>query len=347
MRKKQAVILCGLLLSILLFSFVENKYFLITDKDVELHVPNGFPKPVYKFKNNRLTPEKFMLGRMLFNDPILSKDSTTSCASCHQRIAAFGHIDHTLSHGIYGMIGKRNVPALQNLIWKDAFMWDGSIAHLEQQSIGPMTNPIEMDETMPHVISKLKANKDYVERFRLAFGDTDVTAERLLKSLTQFVGLMISANSRYDKYINGTDTFNASEKNGLSLFRANCSSCHKEPLFTDNTYRNNGLVPDTALKDKGRGGVSAVASDNYKFKVPSLRNVEMTYPYMHDGRFRKLRDVLNHYDNKEKHYKGADKAITKISKLSDHDKVDIIAFLLTLTDKTFLYDRRFVDPFMK
>ncbi len=347
MGKKQAVVLIGILVSVLLLSFADSGYFSIAEADVELHLPKAFPKPLYRFKNNKLTPQKFVLGRMLFNDPILSKDSSTSCASCHQRIAAFGHIDHTLSHGIYGLIGKRNVPALQNLIWKDAYMWDGSITHLEQQSLGPISNPIEMDESIDNIVMKLKRNKEYVRLFHEAYGDADISKDMVLKSLTQFVGLMISADSRYDRFINGKDTFSAQETRGLALFRANCGTCHKEPLFTDNTYRNNGLAEDTTLKDKGRGGISGSTEDEHKFKVPSLRNVEMTYPYMHDGRYKRLRDILNHYSGTAKTVSGVDEDVKKIPALSDKDKTDIVAFLLTLTDKTFLHDRRFIDPFVK
>ncbi len=344
MKRRTTFILC-ILISVLLLGFAENNYLSISHADIKLHIPKGFPKPVYEFKNNKLSPERFVLGRMLFNDPILSKDSSTSCASCHQRIAAFGHIDHTLSHGIYGMIGKRNVPALQNLIWKDAFMWDGSIAHLEEQSLGPISNPVEMDESIDHIIVKLKRNKEYLQRFSDAYGTTGITKDMILKSLTQFVGLMISADSRYDRYINGKDTFSMQEKHGLALFRANCATCHKEPLFTDNSYRNNGLPEDTTLHDKGRGAVSGIVADEFMFKVPSLRNVEKTYPYMHDGRYKRLRDVMNHYAITAKKSEGVDKEVKKIPEFTDKDKTDIVAFLLTLTDKTFLHDKRFIDPF--
>ena len=348
MKNRSVVILCILLVCAVLVGFTaEHTYFTITQEDVTLHIPPGFPRPDYRFRNNKLKPEIFVLGRKLFYDPILSRDSTTSCASCHQRIAAFGHIDHALSHGINGLIGKRNVPALQNLIWKDEFMWDGGVNHLEVQPISPITNPVEMDESLAHIITKLRQNKSYVYDFEQAFGDTVISSERILKSLAQFTGLMISASSRYDKYMAGTDTFSASEKNGLALFREKCGNCHKEPLFTDNTYRNNGLKPDSALKDKGRGAITGVESDDYKFKVPGLRNIEMTYPYMHDGRFRKLTDVLNFYASPENFASHAASEVYDIGVLTEENKKDIIAFLRTLTDKTFIYDRRFVDPFMK
>jgi cytochrome c peroxidase len=226
-------------------------------------------------------------------------------------------------------------------------MWDGGVNNLEVQPISPITNPVEMNESLAHIIEKLKRNKGYAEEFRIAFNDTTITSERILKALAQFTGLMISADSRYDRYINHQDTFSVTEKNGLELFRAKCTSCHEEPLFTDNRYRNNGLRPDTSLKDKGRGAITGIESDDYKFRVPSLRNIERSYPYMHDGRFRNLKDVLDHYGSPENFAPNTAKEMYEIGRLSEQDKKDLIAFLLTLTDKTFLYDRRFVDPFVQ
>ncbi|MCE3280662.1 MAG: putative cytochrome c peroxidase precursor [Bacteroidetes bacterium] len=316
----------------------------VTKNDVVLKYPVSFPKPLYNFEQNKLSPEIFTLGRKLFYDPILSKDSSTSCESCHQRPAAFAHIDHALSHGINSRIGTRNVPALQNLIWKDAFMWDGGVNHLEVQAINPITNPDEMGESLENIINKLRRNKEYATLFRKAYRDSIINSERILKALTQFTGLMISANSRYDRYISGKDTFSDQEKNGLDLFRKKCASCHKEPLFTDNSYHNNGLKPDSSLNDKGRAKLSAIEKDNYKFKIPGLRNIELTFPYMHDGRFRKLKDVMNHYSESANKNMDSDEKLKGIGSLSDKEKKDIIAFLLTLTDREFLNDKRFADP---
>lgn len=347
MKNKNIVILIISCL-IALLSFVSKlDDHAISKKDIELKIPKGFPKPNYDFSNNKLSPEGFMLGRKLFYDPILSKDSTVSCQSCHQRVAAFAHIDHALSHGIDGKIGTRNVPALQNLIWKDTYMADGGVNNLEVQPINPITNPVEMNESLVHIVAKLKQNKEYVLLFKKVYKDTVINSERILKTLAQFTGLMISANSRYDKYMEGKDTFSIQEKSGLAYFRTKCASCHKEPLFTDNSYRNNGLKADTSLNDKGRGKVTGMDYDNYKFKVPSLRNVEMTFPYMHDGRYRKLKDVMNHYSSSGNHTAPCDEEVNKIGELSEKERKDIIAFLLTLTDKEFLNDKRFVDPNFK
>ncbi len=329
-------------------SFIDdNPYFKITKEDVELKIPKAFPKPIYNFSQNKITPQKFVLGRKLFYDPILSKDSSTSCSSCHQRIAAFAHIDHPLSHGINGLIGKRNVMSLQNLIWRDAFMWDGGVNNLEVQPINPITNPIEMNESLTNVVIKLKHNKEYAELFHTAYNDTLINSERILKTLAQFTGLMISGNSRFDKYIEGKEAFSEDELNGLKLFKTKCANCHSGSLFTDNSYRNNGLKTDTALRDKGRGAITGTEEDNNKFKVPTLRNIEMTYPYMHDGRFRNLQQVVNHYSTSKNFDKKYDLSLNKIGELSEKEKEELIAFLKTLTDKEFLYDRRFADPNMK
>jgi cytochrome c peroxidase len=346
-RPKRTVLLCSIFLAALypcLNSFVEdNPYFIITAKDVALKVPAGFPKPVYEFKDNPISPEAFVLGRKLFYDPILSKDSSVSCAFCHMRLAAFAHIDHTLSHGINGLIGTRNVPPLQNLIWQQNFMWDGGVNHLEVQPLAPLTNVREMSEELNHVLIKLQRNAEYKTMFKAAFKDTTVTSQRMLKALAQFTGLMISCNSRYDKHLRGEEEFTGAEQHGLELFKSHCESCHPEPLFTDNTFRNIGLKPDTALNDSGRAKITGLADDYMKFKVPSLRNVGMTYPYMHDGRFKTLQKVLEHYANGN-FYGNYDKNIERNIGLTAQEQADIIAFLKTLTDQDFLHDRRFADP---
>ena len=336
-----------LLIALLVFlsSFTsDNPYFTISTSDVEFKIPQGFPQPIYDFKSNRPTPAGFTLGRMLFYDPILSLDSSTSCGTCHQRIAAFAHIDHALSHGIFGLIGKRNVPPLQNLVWGKSFMWDGGVNHLEVQPISPIINPIEMKETMSTVMIKLRRNAYYRKAFSDAFGDSSISSEQLLKALTQFTGLMISSNSRYDKFMRHEDTLTAIEYGGLQVFRNRCSSCHREPLFTDESYKTNGLSPDTAFQDLGRAIITGLHSDDYRFKVPSLRNVEMTYPYMHDGRFRTLAQVLDHYAIGKYYPVNIDAELNNTQGMTDTEKREVIAFLKTLTDKTFLYDRRFADP---
>lgn len=319
-----------------------ERFFRIDSADVALKYPEGFPAPLYDVNELRPTPAGFVLGRSLFYDPILSGDYFTSCASCHQQFSAFAHVDHALSHAVIGSTGFRNVPALQNLIWKDAFMWDGAINHLEVQPLAPLTNPIELNETLPHVLEKLRADSSYREMFRRAYGDTAITSKRFLRALTQFMVLMVSANSRYDKMLRKEITFSAQEEQGYRLFQEHCSSCHSEPLFSDNSYRVIGLPADTALRDSGRARVTGLAADVFAFKVPSLRNVARTFPYMHDGRFRSLNAVLGFYRTTTS--LPHDPALRSARALSEREAQDIIAFLGTLTDTSFVRDRRFADP---
>lgn len=345
--KRLAVLILLLFCVVCLQSYTkENPWFRITEADVALKIPEGFPRPVYDFKQNQLTPGVFTLGRRLFYDPILSRDSSTSCASCHQRFAAFAHTDHQLSHGINGLIGKRNVPAIQNMIWQTSFMWDGGVNHIEIQPVSPMTDATEMGNTLKAIVEKLRSREGYRDQFRSVYGDTLISSERILKALAQFTGLMISADARYDRYLKGTDTFSVAEKKGLALFSRHCASCHKPPLFTDQSFRNNGLALDTALNDTGRAGITHQPADYMKFKVPSLRNLVMTYPYMHDGRFRNLNAVLDHYRHPAGNKGKTDPLISKGILFSDEDKLALISFLKTLTDKTFLYDKRFAEPVM-
>lgn len=335
-----AILLCALLYSFVVQRSISD----ITTEDVTLKIPKRFPAPVYNFSNNRPTPLLFSLGRKLFYDPILSKDSTISCATCHKHIAAFSDAPFSLSKGISGLTGTRNAPALQNLIWYNSFMWDGGVNHLEVQPISPITNHVEMDETMAGIISKLQRNNNYRAAFNTAYGDTVINSERMLKALTQFIGLIISANSRYDRFVNNTGTLTPDEEKGMQLFRDKCANCHHEPLFTDNRFRNNGLMPDSMLKDKGRAAITGLQFDEYKFKVPSLRNVSLTPPYMHDGRFNTLNEVMEHYSNPKKFAPNTAKEMYEIGRLSPTDKKNIILFLNTLTDSSFVTDKRFSEP---
>ncbi len=341
----------ALLTSIILILVLITTGFMVMDKqnrirkkDLRLSIPAGFPKPVYDLNLNLPTPNGFILGRKLFYDPILSKDSSTSCGSCHQRFAAFAHIDHSLSHGIRSQIGNRNVPAIQNVIWQPHFMWDGGVNHLDVFPIAPITHPKEMDQDLPGLLTKLQASKTYPALFKKAFGDGTVSTERMLKAIAQFTQMLVSVNSKYDRYVAGKESLTGQEMTGLILFRNRCSSCHPEPLFTDYSFRNIGLPPDSAIQDSGRAHITGQASDRWKFKVPSLRNVEMTYPYMHDGRFRNLQQVLEHYGKGNFHGTNVDPDVKLNTGLTRNQRADLVAFLKTLTDTGFLQDRRFAEP---
>ena len=193
--------------------------------------PYYFPKPVYDFKQNSLDSNKIDLGRILFYDPILSKNNTISCASCHSPYNAFAHTDHDLSHGIFDSIGNRNAPALFNLAWQKSFMWDGAINHLDVQALAPISHSSEMGSDISEVIKKLSLSKEYKHLFSEAFKDSTITSSKILKALSQFQLTIVSANAKYDRVKLGKETFTEQEKNGYNLFQINCASCHTEPLF--------------------------------------------------------------------------------------------------------------------
>jgi cytochrome c peroxidase len=306
--------------------------------------PKNFPKPVYNFKENNLSASKIELGRILFYDPILSKDNTISCASCHSPFAAFAHTDHALSHGINDRIGFRNSPALMNLAWQKTFMWDGAIHHLEMQALAPISNPLEMDEGISHVVKKLQASEQYPKLFYKSFGDSTITGQHTLKAIAQFLLTLVSANSKYDSVQRKEAIFTEQEKNGYVLFKKNCSSCHTEPLFSNYQFANNGLAMDTSINDFGRMRITQSAADSLLFKVPTLRNIEYTYPYMHDGRFKKLSQVLDHYTSGVMHTATLSKELREPLVLNANEKVDIIAFLLTLSDRSFVFNKQFGFP---
>jgi cytochrome c peroxidase len=317
-----------------------------TDNLVEI-IPEGWPKPVYSFSVNTITEDKFILGRALFYDPILSVDSTISCGSCHQQFAAFAHADHDLSHGIYDRVGTRNAPGIFNLNWHPLFMHDGGINHIEVMPLGPISNTLEMGADVNPVIAKLQASSKYKNLFKKAFGTETVNSQNMLRAMAQFMGLIYSYNSKFDIYKRRESNaqLSESELRGYNLFLTNCNTCHKEPLFTDFSFRSNGLAVNPFINDTGRAHITGEAQDRFKFKTPSLRNIAKTAPYMHDGRFNTLQECLDHYANVKPNLVNLDPLLQNSGlPLSTQDKQDIIAFLNTLTDYKLLADRRFADP---
>jgi cytochrome c peroxidase len=306
--------------------------------------PKYFPKPIYEIENYKRTKFKIELGRALFYDPVLSKDNSISCASCHNPYNAFAHADHSLSHGINDKIGKRNAPVLFNLAWQKSFMWDGAINHIDVQALAPISHPDEMGETISNVLLKLNRSQTYKQLFYKAYGDSLINSERTLKSISQFLLSLISSNSRYDSMLLGKIQFTPQEQNGYHLFQLHCNSCHREPMFSDFSFQNNRLTIDTSLNDLGRYRISLLPNDSFKFKVPTLRNIEFSYPYMHDGRFKSLNQVMNHYNSIGLINEDFLKEIRKVMNLSSNEKVDVIAFLKTLTDRKFLFDPKHAYP---
>lgn len=303
----------------------------------QLFVPAGWPAPRYAFENNPVTRDGFALGRKLFYDTRLSRDGSVSCGSCHQQFAGFAHFDHKVSHGIGGVNGTRNAPALSNLAWQPDFMWDGAVHHLEVQPIAPLSNAVEMGSSLAEVLATVQASADYPAAFAKAFGSPGIDSQRLLRALAQFTGTLVSARSRYDR-----GQLTAQEAQGLAVFRQHCAGCHAEPLFTDYSYRNNGL--DAEPKDAGRAVISGKAEDTGRFRVPSLRNVAVSSPYMHDGRFDTLEQVLDHYTQGIAASPTLDAQLAKPLVLTTDERSALLQFLLALTDERFLHDVRFAEP---
>jgi cytochrome c peroxidase len=319
---------------------------IIKNKELLFEYPEYWPKPHYDFSKLSMTENEFQLGRQLFYDPILSRDNTISCASCHLQATGFTHVDHDLSHGIEGRIGTRNSMTLMNLAWNTSFMWDGGVNHIELQALAPISSANEMDESLEHVVKKLNASKKYKSLFHEVHNDSLITGQRTLLALTQFVTMLNSYNSKYDKYIRKEvgGEFTEQEKNGLTIFRNNCASCHKEPLFNTNNFKNNGLKVDTTLNDFGRMLITKNAQDSLKFRVPTLRNIQFTQPYMHDGRFETLQEVITHYTSGIQQSNTLAEELKKPIVLTHKEKVDLLVFLRTLTDKEFLFNKRFSYP---
>jgi len=309
------------------------------DNSLSPAYPDYFPAPVYQFNNNTVNKDRFELGKKLFFDPILSLDSTISCAKCHAQVHAFADHNVSLSAGINGLMGTRNSPSITNMIWSPTFMWDGGVNHIEVFSVAPITNHVEMGESMLSVIRKLNSITAYRTAFKKAYNIDEITDQAMLRALTAYMSMIISAGSKYDEYRQGKTSLSASELDGLSLFRQKCAGCHSEPLFTDYSYKNNGL--DSVFNDLGRETITNNSNDRGKFKVPSLRNVELTYPYMHDGRFWSLREVLDHYSNGIVISPSLDASLQHSIPMTIQEKESIIEFLKTLSDWNLVSDQMF------
>ena len=311
---------------------------------ITLPVPAGWPAPLYDFKKNPLTKEGFELGRKLFYEEKLSRDSTISCASCHQQFGAFATYEHPLSHGIDNTLTTRNAPALQNLAWQKEYMWDGGITHLDLQPLAPLTAKNEMGETIADALGTLRHDTAYPRLFARAFGDTVINTQRMTRALSQFLVLLISSDSKYDRVKAGKDSFSLPQRLGYAIFQKKCNSCHREPLFTDNSYRNTGMPLDSTLGDVGRMRITGDPRDSLKFKVPSLRNVAITHPYGHDGRFFALLNVFEHYRKNMIVTPLTDSLLQHRLSLSNFEIGQLTAFLYTLTDTSFLKDPRYAPP---
>lgn len=324
----------------------ESEY---TNIPLEFKTPSNFPPTTFNFQNNPLTQKGFELGKKLFYDGRLSSDGIVSCGFCHEQPSAFTHHGHTFSHGVNNFVGTRNTPPIQNMAFQSSFMWDGAVNNLDLLSILPITNPVEMNGDFATIVAKLKNDPEYQKLFKVAFTDGQINSENTLKALGQFLVMVTSSNSKFDKYRRNEASGNMTtdELQGYAIFNQKCASCHSTDIFTDNSFRNNGLPINPAIDDKGYYRITELNQDKYKFKVPSLRNIEKTAPYMHDGRFFSLDAVLDHYSNGMVNTGTIDASLNNNGNLgiplTSAEKTKIIAFLKTLTDHEYLNDKRFSE----
>lgn len=332
------------LLSILIFFISCNDYKLEEGEMPLGYNPEEFGEPVYDYEKNPLTQKGFELGRALFYDPILSVDNSISCADCHQQAVAFAHADHKLSHGFDGQFGTRNSPAIFNNRWYSDFFWDGGSNHIEITPLNAITNPVEMNHDLAECVERLNQDETYSKLFKKAFNIEEINSKYLFYALAQFTGSIISENSKYDQVKRNETTFSESEERGYSLFLTHCADCHTEPLFTNSDYINNGLTINR-FNDEGRKNITTRDDDLNKFRVPTLRNIMLTSPYMHDGRFYTIEAVFDHYESGIESSPTLSPILENGIALTENEKTDLTNFLHTLTDETLTNDERFANPF--
>lgn len=307
-----------------------------------LTTPVGIPRPPIA-ADNPLTVEGVALGKRLFFDKQLSGNNTQSCASCHRVDVAFADAGQATSTGIDGIKGSRNTPGLQNIAFSRNLFWDGRSPSLRDQALQPIQNPIEMHATLPAVLARMQSNKSYLVAFAQAFGSPGITSDRIGKAIEQFETTLLSGDSRFD-----TNSLTAQEERGRVLFfnppappgrpqtGADCARCHGGATFSDDRFHNIGL--DTVSADTGRMAVTGSAADLGKFKTPSLRNIGVTGPYMHDGRFATLEQVVRHYSDGIQPAASLDPGLARLNgglHLSPAQQADLVAFLRALTDVRF------------
>jgi cytochrome c peroxidase len=315
----------------------------------DLVIPAGFPDMIIP-EDNPMTVEGVALGRMLFYDPILSDDNTQSCASCHGQGFSFTDNGRRFSVGIDGIAGTRNSMAIINAGWMPSFFWDGRDATLEEQALEPIPNPIEMHQAWPDAVDKIKNHPEYPDLFFGAFGTRDFDSTHVVKAIAQFERTLISSDTKWDRYLRGEYELSQAEAKGFEIFfteKGDCFHCHSTILYTDNLFHNNGL--DSEFTDKGLFDVTGDENDIGKFKTPTLRNVEFTAPYMHDGRFETLEEVIDFYSEGLQFSPTIDPLMKNVNQggiqLTDDEKQNLIAFIKTLTDTTFINNPEFSNPF--
>lgn len=329
-------------------------------------MPYKFPEPDYFPKIpqsaiNPVTVEGAELGKYLFYDPILSGDSSMSCSSCHKQEYAFSDAPNQFSSGRNNELMKRNTLPLFNLPYYDSFFWDGRSPTIEDQVFHPVRTVSELNLKWSEAVKRVKRSKFYTNKFRKAFGKVGIDSVLIAKSIAQFLRTLISYNSKFDRVLRKEDKLTPDELEGFEIVndmtRAGCVHCHttdQDPLGTIRGFSNNGLdlVTDPNLfTDKGLGGFTKSNKDNGKFKIPSFRNILFTAPYMHDGRFKTIEEVVDFYSEKVQPCANIDPRMEFANqggpKLNTHEKRKVVAFLKTLSDSTFITNPEFANPFKK
>lgn len=301
----------------------------------QLRQPEHFPPIAYNLEGNVITEAGFELGKKLFKDPILSIDNSVACSNCHVKALAFTDPQHNPSVGVFERTGTRNAPMIANMAFQEEFLLDGGISHLDFVPVFAIENPNEMAETLQGVLVKLNSSDAYRQAFSEAFGEMDsITSPYMLKALSQYMLLLVSDQSKYDRVVRKEDNFSENEAAGYRIFDQKCASCHSGALFTTQSFANNGL--DDHFEDPGRAKISETPDDLGKFKVPSLRNITLTAPYMHDGRFDTLEEVLEHYRFGIKSSATLDPSLANGIAMSDEEAKLLLEFLKTLTDYEFV-----------
>lgn len=349
-----------LVTTVIIYSCKKDYKVVEVHQDNHVHLNTGtFPPPNIP-TDNRLTKDGVQLGRMLFYENALSRTNTMSCATCHDQQTGFSDTNR-FSLGVNEMPGGRQAMAVFNMAWNtNQFFWDGRADLLRHQSLMPITDPLEMDETLQNVVSKLQAKEIYRSQFEKAFGTDQVDTFLISKALEQFMNSIVSNQSKYDDYLAGVASLTAEEERGRFLFfteynpafpnatGADCQHCHGGANFENDRYMNNGLDEDAQITDIGREKVTGNTSDRARFKVTTLRNIELTPPYMHDGRFNTLEEVVDHY-NLVKNSTTLDATFRQQLpdglQLTQVDKAALVAFLKTLTDKTLATNPDYSNPF--
>ncbi len=319
---------------------------------LELEKPSYYPEVTNIPERNPLTEEGVQLGRQLFYDPILSRAGTISCATCHQQERAF---TDGVSLSMMGHSRKpltRHSPSLVNMVWSQEFFWDGGAKDLESQAFSPLTHPDEMAMNLDTMVNRLNNHPVYRSKFNQAFEIDSISSAYVVRALAQFQRTIISSGAKYDQWKRGETSLTELESSGLQIFESKCAPCHPPPLFTDHSFHNNGL-DSTFSADKegiylGRRRITHKEEDLGKFKTPTLRNIMLTHPYMHDGRFRHIDKVLDHYEFGVKSSPTLDSILTSDGSIGINfdgdERQALIAFLQTLTDSTLLQNPQYAKP---